>query len=109
MKEYLLNLLGNVELADLIALHVTQLSTLLSEPACRLIIYDSNFIEVEHQYLSDIAGKRLIKESGSLKGYSRAFIRYEFNESKQPNPVPFIEGTHLHSAIFSDSNQLISK
>ena len=65
---------------------MTQLSTLLLEPACRLIIYDYSFIEVEHQCLSDIAGKRFIKESGSLKGYSRTFIRYEFNESKQRKP-----------------------
>ena len=33
VKDYLLNLLGNVEVADLIAPHVTQLTTLLSEPA----------------------------------------------------------------------------
>ena len=112
MKDYLLNLLGNVEVADLIASHVTQLTTLLSEPACRLIKpieIDYNFIEVEDQYLFDIAGKRFIKESGSLKGSPRAFIRYEYSESKKPNPAPFIEGTHFHFAIFSDSNRLISK
>ena len=71
MKDYLLNLLGNVEVADLIASHVTQLTTLLSEPACRLIKpieIDYNFIEVEDQYLFDTAGKRFIKEIGSLKG-----------------------------------------
>ena len=55
----------------------------------------------------DIAGKRFIKESGSLKGQPRAFIRYEYNESKKPNPAPFIEGTHFHFALFSDSNPLI--
>ena len=60
VKDCILNLFGNVEVADLIALHVTQLTTLLSEPACRLIKpieIDYNFIEVEGQYLSDIAGK----------------------------------------------------
>ena len=41
---------------------------------------------MEHQYLSDIAGKRFIKQSESLNGYSRTFIRYEFNESKQRKP-----------------------
>ena len=112
VKDCLLNLIGNVEVADLIALHVTQLATLISEPACRLIKaikIDYNFIEVEHQYLFDIAEKRFIKESGSLKGSPRAFIRYEYNESKKPNPAPFIKGTHFHFAIFSDSNQFISK
>ena len=56
----------------------------------------------------DIAGKRFIKESGSLTGSPRAFIRYEYSESKKSNPAPFIEGTHFHFAIFLDSNQLIS-
>ena len=112
VKDYLLNLLGNVEVADLIAPHVTQLTTLLSEPACRLIKpieIDYSFIEVKHQYLFDIAGKRFTKESGSLKGSPRAFIRYEYSESKKPNPAPFIEGTNFHFAIFSNSSQLISK
>ena len=48
----------------------------------------------------DIAGKRFIKESGSLKGSPRAFIRYEYSESKKPNPVPFIEGKYFHFAVF---------
>ena len=112
VKEYLLNLLGNVEVADLIAPHVTQLSTLLSEPVCRRIKpveIDYNFIEVEDQYLFDIAGKPFIKESGSLKRSPPVFIRYEYSEPKKPNPVPFIEGTHFHLGIFLDSNQLISK
>ena len=103
VKDYLLNLLGNVEVADLIAPHVTQLRTLLSEPACRLIKpieIDYNFIEVEHQYLFDIAGKRFTKESGSLKGSPRAFIRYEYSASTKPNPAPFIEGTNFHFATF---------
>ena len=111
VKDYLLNVLGNVEVADLIASHVTQLTTLLSEPACRLIKpieIDFNFIEVEDQYLFDIAGKRFIKESGSLKGSPRAFIRYEYSESKNPNPVPFIEGKYFHIAVFLDFNKLIS-
>ena len=112
VKNYLLNLPGNVEAANLIAPHVIQLTTLLSEPAFRLIKpieNDYNFIEVEHQYLFDVAGKRFTKESGSLKGSPGAFIRYEYSESKKPNPAPFIESTNFHFAIFSNSNQLISK
>ena len=105
-------MLGNAEVADLIAPRVTQLTTLLLEPACGLIKpteIDYNFIEVEHQYLFDIAGKRFIKESGSLMGSPRAFTRYDNNESKKTNPAPFIEGTHFNFAIFLDCNQLISK
>ena len=93
-----------------------QLTTLLSEPACRLIKpieIDYNFTEMEDQCLFDIADKRFIKESGSLKGSPLTFIRYEYSESKKPNPVPFIEGTHFQSFYtfytFPDSNQLISK
>ena len=92
LKDYLLlNLFGNIKVADLIVLHVAQLSKLLSEPASRLIKpteIDYDFTEVEHQCLFDIAGKRFIKESGSLKGSARAFIRYEYNESRKPNLVP---------------------
>ena len=112
VKDYLQNLLGNFEVAGLIAPHVSRLTTLLSEPACRLIKpieIDHNFIEVEDQYMFDVAGKRFIKESGSLKESSRAFIRYQYNESKKLNPALFIKGTQFHFALFSDSNQLISK
>ena len=81
----LLNLLGNVEVADLIVPHVTQLTTLLSEPGWRLIKsieIDYNLMEVEHQYLFDIARKRFTKESGSLKRSPREFIRYNIMNLK---------------------------
>lgn len=55
---------------------------------------------MEHQYLFDIAGKHFIKESASLKGPLQAFIHYQCDESKQPNPAPFIEGIYLYFAIF---------
>ena len=77
VKGYLLNLLGNVEVEDLTAPHVTQLTTLLSDPASTVIKpteSDYNFIEVEDQYFFDIADKRFIKESTSLKGSPQASI-----------------------------------
>ena len=55
------------------------------------------------------ACKSFIKESGSLKGSPRAFICYEYHESKKPNPAPFIEGIHLHFSIYSHFNQSILK
>ena len=55
------------------------------------------------------ACKSFIKESGSLKVSPRAFICYEYNESKKPNPAPFIEGIHLHFSIYSYFNQSILK
>ena len=112
VKDYLLNLLGNIDVADLIAPHVTQLTTLLLNSACRLIKpikIDYNFKEGEDEYLFDVAGKRFIKESGSLEGPPRAFIRYEYTESGKPNLALFIEVTHFHFVVFLDSTQLISK
>ena len=111
VKDYLLNWLRNVEVADLIT-HVTQLSALLSVPACRPIKpieIDYSFIEMDNQYLFDIAGKRFIKKSGSLQGSPPAFIRYGYNESKKPNPAPFIEGIHLPFSLFSNTNHSILK
>ena len=52
-EEPLTKLVRNVQVVDLIAPHLTQLTTLLSEPACRLIKpieIDYNFIEVEDRY-----------------------------------------------------------
>ena len=72
-------------MVDLIDLHVQQLTTLLSEPACRLIKpieIDYNFTEMEDQCLFDIADKRFIKESGSLKGSPRAFTRFDIANLK---------------------------
>ena len=93
---------------------MTQLTTLLSEPVCRFIKpieIEYNFIEVKDQYLFDIEGKHFSKESGSIKQSPRAFVRYKYSESKKKkkNPALFIEGTDFHFAIFSNSNQLISK
>ena len=112
VKDYLLNLLGNIEVTDLTAPHVTQLTTLLLESPCRAIKpikIGYNFKEVEDEYLFDVAAKHFIKESGSLKGSPRAFIRYEYSDFGKPNLPPFIEGTHFHFAVFLNSTQLISK
>lgn len=77
VKFYLLNLLRNAEVADVITPHVTRLSKLLSEPArwfIKPIETDYNFIEVKNQYFFDIAKKRFSKENESLKGFRWAFI-----------------------------------
>ena len=86
MKGYLLNLLGNIEVVDLIAPHVTQLSPLLSEPACRLIKplkVDFSFIEVEEQYLFNIAVKPCLKESESLEKSLHLFVINTLNLKNQ--------------------------
>ena len=90
-------------MTDLTAPHVTQLTTLLLESPCRAIKpikIGYNFKEVEDEYLFDVAAKHFIKESGSLKGSPRAFIRYEYSDFGKPNLPPFIEGTHFHFVVF---------
>ena len=64
---------------------------------------------MENQYLLDIAKKRFIKEIGPLKGPPRAFLLYEYKESKQPNQVPFKKGIYLYFPLSLESNQLIWK
>ena len=93
VKNYFLNLLDNFEITDMIAPHITQLTILLSEPACRLlepIKIDCNFIEVSDGFCFDIEGRKIIRNR--LKRFPRAYVRYTYHEDKIPNPKPFIEG-----------------
>ena len=53
IKNYLLNLLGNFEIADIIAPHITQLTSLLSKP---IKIY-FNFVEISNGFCFDIKAK----------------------------------------------------
>ena len=91
----MLNLLGNFEIADVITPHIVQLTSLLSEHACRLlepIKIDTNFIEVSDGLCFDIDGKKFIRNPKRLKGSSKAYVRYTYHKDKIPNPKPFIEG-----------------
>ena len=75
VKNYLLNLLGSFEI---ITPHITQLISLLSEPACRLlepIKIDYNFIEVWDVFCFDIEGKNFIRNPKRLEGSPRAYAR----------------------------------
>ena len=60
VKNYLLNLLGSFQIADIITPCIMQLTSLLSEPACRLlepIKIDYNFIQVSDGFCFDIEEK----------------------------------------------------
>ena len=94
VKNYLLNLLGNFEIADIIAPHITQLTSLLSEP---IKIY-FNFVEVSDGFCFDIESKKFIKNPERLKGSPRAYVPYTYHWDKIPNPKPFIEG--MDNTIF---------
>ena len=95
VKSYLLNLLGNFEIADIITPHITKLTSLLSEAACRLLVpikIDYNFIEVSDGFCFDIEGKKFTRNRKPLKGSPRAYVRYTYLEDKISNPKLFIEG-----------------
>ena len=90
-----MNLLGNFEIADIITPRITRLTSLLFEPACRLlepIKIDFNFVEVSDGFCFDIEGKKFIKSPKRLKGSPRAYVRYTHHKDKIPNPKPFVEG-----------------
>ena len=94
VKNYLLNLLGNFKIADIKTPHITQITSLFSEPACRLLepikIY-FNFIEVCDGFRFDIEEKKFIRNPKRLKGSPRVYVRYTYHEDKIPNPKPFID------------------
>ena len=70
-KNYLLNLLGSFEIADIITPHITQLTIRLLEP----IKIDYNFIEACDVFCFDIEGKNFIRNPKQLKGSPRAYAR----------------------------------
>ena len=77
IKNYLLNLLGNSEIADIISSHITQLTSLLSEPTCRLLEHiktDFNFVEVCDGFCFDIEEKKFSRNPKRLKGSPRAYV-----------------------------------
>ena len=95
VKNYLLNLLRNFKIADINKTpHITQITSLFSEPACRLLepikIY-FNFIEVCDGFRFDIEEKKFIRNPKRLKGSPRVYVRYTYHEDKIPNPKPFID------------------
>ena len=64
VREYLLNMLGNSEVADVITPYINHISNLLSEPSCKLIkpiVIDFNYIEVNDGVCFDIERKCLLK------------------------------------------------
>ena len=81
--------------ADIVAIHVHTLTSLLSEPACRLIKpinIDYNFIEVEEGYCFNIEKKVFELQPKDLKGSPQAFVKYKYIEGEVPRPRRFTEG-----------------
>ena len=104
VKKYLMNLLGNDEVADVVTPYVSKLIGLLSEPSYRLIKpikIDYNFIEVKDGFCFDISRKKFVRHPKTLKGSPRAYVRYTYDINKKPNPEPFIEGKIIYSNFIS--------
>ena len=96
VKGYLLNLLGNVEIANVVASFLQMLTGLLSEPAaCRLIApikVEYNFIEVQpYGTCLNIVRKNFVLDP-VMAGSPRAYVKYLYENGKVPQPIKFIEG-----------------
>jgi len=96
VKIFLLNLLGNPEIAEEIVSFVSTLTSLLSEPSCKLILpikMDYNFVEcLPVGTCFNIELKKFESYPATLNGSPRAYVRYTYAEDVEPNPEPFIEG-----------------
>ena len=97
VKVYLMSLLSNMDVADVLAPIMTQLCNLLSESSCRIITpiqIDYNFIEVlPSGTCFDIEKKKFVVDPKDLVGSPRAFVRYQYVDGHILYPTPFIEGT----------------
>lgn len=94
VKNFLLDIMDDVEMADCVTNHFTQLRSLLSESSCRLIKpiqLDFNFVEVNHGYFFNIQEKKFEINPATLKGSPRTFISYDYT-GKTPFPKYFVDG-----------------
>ena len=93
VSDYLMRLLGNMEIANNIATDVFQMIKLLSQPECRMIEnikIDYNYIEVlPSGYFFNIEQKCFEKNPRQLVGSPRAFVLYKFTD-EVPKPKYFI-------------------
>ena len=95
VKEFLLTLIGNMEIADNISNHIFPITKLLSEPSCKIIkpiTLDFNYIEVLPKgHFFNIEKKTFEVNPKQLRGSPRAFVLYD-HTIRPPYPKPFIEG-----------------
>lgn len=104
VKVFLMNLLGNMEIAEEIISFVPLIITMLAEPSCRLIkpiAIDYNFVEcLPSGTCFNIEMKAFENHPESLKGSPRAYVRYTFVENVEPNPELFIQGIFFNLKIY---------
>ena len=97
VKDFILNMLGNTEVADIILPYVQMITGLLSEPACRLIepiSMDMNLIEVLPAGVCFNINNKRFELMDKMKDCTspRAFVRYQYKEGHVPYPQKFVEG-----------------
>lgn len=112
VKVFLLNLLGNSEIAEEIVAFVPTLINLLSEPSCKLIepiVIDYNFIEcLPVGTCFNIILKTFEHNPKTLNGSPRAYVRYSYDENLEPNPELFIQGTYKLINFFESAIPILN-
>lgn len=95
VKDYIMRIIGNQDVADVICGVTWEVIKHLKEPSCRMISQlkiNYNFIEVNDGMFFNIE-KKSFESDVDLRGSSpRAFVIYAFNAEKIPKPKHFIEG-----------------
>ena len=98
VKDYVMRIMGNADVADVLANQAYPVTRLLSEPSCRVISQlkiDYNFIEVLKGQFFNIEKKGFEENPTNLNGSPRAFVLYRYIPGRIPKPKPFIESTIL--------------
>jgi len=75
VKDYIMRIMGNTDVADVVANQAYQVTRLLAEPACRVINQlkiDYNYIEVLNGYFFNIERKLFEENPETLAGSPRA-------------------------------------
>ena len=104
VKAFILSKLYNAEVADVVVPYVTNITALLSEPACRLIQpikLDLDLIEVlPSGTCFVISEKTFTTNLESFNRSPRAFVKYRYNPDVIPRPTKFIEGKSISDSFF---------
>ena len=99
VSRFIMRLLGNLRVADVVAPVVNPLINLLSDPECRLIHpikIDYNYIEVTpYGRCFNIKMKCFQQDPEDLNGSPRAYVIYDREEGDIPYPKMFVDGKFL--------------
>lgn len=98
LNSYVMGLLSDVQVADVLVPHINQILSLLSDPDCGMVnqlVIDYNFIECQPLgYCFNIPEKCFQKDPKDLKGSPRSFVYYKYSPDKPPSPKYFVPGKY---------------